>query len=729
MALRVGENVEVGNGMWGTVKFVGNVEGKRGTFCGVQLAPEFATKGKNNGDVDGRTYFRTTKPGSGIFLPIDKAVKRGPATPQGQSLSFNVGGRTPSVAKFSQSVGPGARVASPALKPTSRRPSLPRPGSPLRKPPTTAPSPAVRPSPALSKSRIGGSRYGSGTTPSPRMSNLGASLRAASSSSITPSKKQLGPEASFDEEESTPTPTPIGVAKSIDHSVQSEEMKRLKASLEEKDRHLKDQASALADMEASLTELQSLLPEEGRSPTHARGNSTAEPSDVKQLRAMLRDKNEKIALLTAEFDSHRADFRSTIDTLEMAGNETERVYEKKVEDLMSEIRELQEGQEDVTNVAQQLKQLEEVVQELEEGLEDSRRGEAEARSEVEFLRGEVERGKAELRREKEKSAAALRDAAISPTSVDQRANGRDLEQRDDEIRGLKAIITGLSRDSMLSPPGMNGYTNGHSNISHTPDQVERLSSHIEDLENALEQKAYREEELEREVEHLRNSASAMQDNKHKSVGTIGSHRLSDRTITQGEWREPRDPALSSAPAIPRQQLETMHEATGDSQSTVTDGSALWCEICETGGHDILGCTNMFGNGNGNDAQQKQSNGTPNSQRTGRDVVVEGLKGLSHATPRPPPKSSPRDYNNNMNNNVDAAPTISTSAVESPTQSYRSPLQTPKAQPNPISNPLETYGTSDMAPGKTSGVIDPEKWCALCEKDGHESVDCPFEDAF
>lgn len=31
-------------------------------------------------------------------------------------------------------------------------------------------------------------------------------------------------------------------------------------------------------------------------------------------------------------------------------------------------------------------------------------------------------------------------------------------------------------------------------------------------------------------------------------------------------------------------------------------------------------------------------------------------------------------------------------------------------------------------GKESGVIDAEVWCALCEKDGHNSVDCPFEDA-
>lgn len=563
------------------------------------------------------------------------------------------------------------------------------------------------------------------------MSNLGASLRATSTPSGTPYKRPLGPEPSFDEVESSPTPTPIGVARSIDQNVQGEELKRLKASLEEKDRQLKDQASALADMEASLTELQSLLPADGRSPIHARGNSITEPNDIAQLRAMLRDKNEKIALLTAEFDTHRADFRSTIDTLEMASTETERVYEKKVDDLMQEIRELQDGHEDVTSVAQQLKQLEDIVQELEEGLEDARRGEAEARSEVEFLRGEVERSKAELRREKEKSAAALKEAATSPRATDARSPGRDLEQRDDEIRGLKAIIHGLSRDSMLSPPGVNGHANGFSNSMDSNEQVARLSSHIEDLENALERKAYREEELEREVENLRSKAS--KDNKHKSAGTIGSHRLSDRTITQGEWRDREPP---SGPVAPRQPLETMHE-TADSRSTVTDGSALWCEICETGGHDILGCTNMFGNGNSNDPQQPQQpqrNGTPNSShRTGRDVVVEGLKNLHHlnAPPRPPPKDSPMDHFRLNTSRTPPPPPPAAAAFNATERSpiqHKSPLQTPKAKLNPTPNPLDSVG-GEMVPGKASGVVDPEKWCALCERDGHESVDCPFEDAF
>lgn len=51
--LEVGDLVDVPGSMYGTVKFVGTVQGKKGTFAGVELSEEFATRGKNNGDVDG----------------------------------------------------------------------------------------------------------------------------------------------------------------------------------------------------------------------------------------------------------------------------------------------------------------------------------------------------------------------------------------------------------------------------------------------------------------------------------------------------------------------------------------------------------------------------------------------------------------------------------------------------------------------------------------------------
>jgi hypothetical protein len=48
-----GDSVDVPGGMHGTVKFVGNVRGKKGVFAGVELAKEFAARGKNDGDVEG----------------------------------------------------------------------------------------------------------------------------------------------------------------------------------------------------------------------------------------------------------------------------------------------------------------------------------------------------------------------------------------------------------------------------------------------------------------------------------------------------------------------------------------------------------------------------------------------------------------------------------------------------------------------------------------------------
>jgi dynactin complex subunit len=49
----VGDTVEVPGNMQGVVRFVGPVQGKKGTFAGVELHADYAARGKNNGDVDG----------------------------------------------------------------------------------------------------------------------------------------------------------------------------------------------------------------------------------------------------------------------------------------------------------------------------------------------------------------------------------------------------------------------------------------------------------------------------------------------------------------------------------------------------------------------------------------------------------------------------------------------------------------------------------------------------
>ncbi|CAK7266098.1 hypothetical protein SEPCBS119000_001849 [Sporothrix epigloea] len=834
-AVVTGDPVDVPGGMNGIVRFVGTVAGRKGIFAGVELQADFAARGKNSGDVDGVSYFNTTIPGAGIFLPLNKAVRREatpsafPMTPlaAGNGNGLKLGSQnlttftppTPSLPKFSQSVngGPISRASSPQQNRRPPRTSLPRPDSPVRRLQMT-PAPGIngaRPSlsattPGPKVAGVAPNRFGS-----PTLTNkFSQSMRAPATSSLgDPSKRGVGasmPRSDLSDRKvgigprsasalggmsnygdddasngrvsrnnrsgggsanssidsaasfsgqlrgmSRPTSRMAGhtktgsiattatLANSSDNN--DEEVERLRSELQDRERQLKDQASTLADMESSLTELQGLIESSdgplGGAAGGGLGGDDEGDKDIVQMRALLREKNDKIAMLTAEFDAHRADFRSTIDTLEMASTETERVYEKKLEEMTQEAQELESRLADVDAVANQLKQLEELVQELEEGLEDARRGEAEARGEVEFLRGEVERTRTELRREREKAsmmvASGHNSTAGSSTLLRGSSNtpmlSKELEQKDDEIRGLKAIIHSLSQNAGVSEmlhglPATNARSNNSNGNNHQDESInerlsrERLEREVTDLRALLDSKSTREVEMEREIEQLRLMPS--------SSANMGAHRTSAMTVdSRSSLRDSRGtvvlardfrdsvagnggmpPGTSGNPqhnhtrsnSNPRagnrspdvvrklphhsrgSTLDTMPES--DAYSSVTESSTLWCDICETNGHDILTCTNMFGSAAGGPAPHGAA-ATTDDNRPGKAFVrtpFAALKGNTTAAVVPPP------------------PEV-------------------KILPNPM----------ELGPvaGKESGLVDASKWCALCERDGHDSVDCPFEDAF
>ncbi len=520
---------------------------------------------------------------------------------------------------------------------------------------------------------------------------------------------------------------------------QEEELQRLRTQLDERDKQLREQASSLAEMENSLNEVQSLM---GAGSDN--GRRSTDDRDTAQLRAILREKNEKIASLTAEFDAHRADFRSTIDTLEMAASETERVYEQKVEDLLQQLHEHQERSEDVHSVAAQLKQLEELVQELEEGLEDARRGESEARGEVEFLRGEVERGRAELRREREKIAELQEKVQEKGQGV-----AKEVAQRDDEIRGLKAIIHSLSKDQQQQQQQQHvqpqrrssgGSQRRPSGSMEARTATEALESEIQELKRILEAKINKEEVLERELQQLRRTSN--------SGPTLNSQRASNMTLrsvqSNGTIKDdkplPERPIHASGSYSRRSSMSPDLQRKGplagvpesDTYSATTDESTLWCEICETGGHDILTCTNMFGaaanetpkhghpSRSGSRMADKAMPPPPPPQRTGKDLVRETLGANDEFRPAPlTPLKKP---------SIAAMQLQEVREAEKPVPPPRN--QSPEESRNPAAPaPNQSFSMEEAVAGKESGVIDTNKWCALCERDGHESVDCPFEDVY
>ena len=632
--------------------------------------------------------------------------------------------------KFSQSVGPGARAPSPIFRPKLRQ-SLPRPESPARRSPST---PSIKPPTSAAGSMRSGS-YNQRSTPSPAPARLGAKQTRTSGPARPYSRNnsRLGHNSAILEDSEV---TPVGKKPLKRNSYSGagqrntgsgsggDEIRQLTEQINERDKQLKEQAASLAEMEKNLIELQLLIPTDDPESLKSSTRSIND-ANTTQLKALLREKNEKISILTAEFDTHRADFRSTIDTLEMASTETERVYEKKIEDLILQVKELQERNDDVDSVAKQFKQLEELVQELEEGLEEARRGEAEARGEVEFLRGEVERGRAELKRERAKAVAALKGAGVAMNGNAPTNGSREVEQRDDEIRGLKAIIHSLSsgpdmsimdngRQSLQSNGGVNKAESEE--LGRMNDKVAHLEKEKEELRGLIDRKAYHEDELEREIEQLRVEAAQAQVQAHS--GSI-NNGASDRTPSQGDRSSVRDSrsTIVARKGSQRQQHSqppppppTSQKPDGapltptlesDTFSSSAEDSTQWCELCDSAGHNVLDCDNL------DSVQADETVKTPNLKRTVIDAT---------------PSSTEANSNGLM------AARVTTDAYSPYPASLKVGIKsTPpgKAPTASLPNPHDT----GLVGAKDSGEVDPNKWCALCERDGHDSVSCPFEDAF
>jgi hypothetical protein len=426
-------------------------------------------------------------------------------------------------------------------------------------------------------------------------------------------------------------------------SNQEDEILRLKTELAERDKRLAEQAANLADMDASVKELSGLLPPDGvpqdGRPSFGGGDDGVDGNtNTSQLRQMLREKNEKITILTSEFDAHRADFRSTLDSLEMASTETERVYEEQKRDLLAQIQAMEEQAQELENlngsrkdfedVARQLKGLEEFVQELEEGLEDARRGEAEARGEVEFLRGEVERGRSELKREREKAAVIVGGGG-----------GKEMEKMEDEIRGLKAIIHSFS----TADPAAAGAGDGLG-----------LGKQLEESEKARAK-------LEVELEQLRRDQAA-----------------SSTTLTNGHHSRNESDMTTVAPGTGRSRADTVKAANARSTVEPLPTSGVkFCDMCESSDHDTLDC-NTF-----QEAEESLTDGGGGDEGEG-SRSVGGLM-----TTFPGDKPAP----------------LSLSPVKSRQGSV-------------------TSGKENSAADAGAGAG--EKWCALCEKDGHLAYECPDE---
>lgn len=74
MSEHIGTKVSIpGTRGYGILRYYGSIDGKSGTFGGIELiGPIAATRGKNSGSVNGVQYFNVQHPMTGLFLPFER---------------------------------------------------------------------------------------------------------------------------------------------------------------------------------------------------------------------------------------------------------------------------------------------------------------------------------------------------------------------------------------------------------------------------------------------------------------------------------------------------------------------------------------------------------------------------------------------------------------------------------------------------------------------------------
>ncbi|CAE7228380.1 unnamed protein product [Rhizoctonia solani] len=124
---RAGHEFEVGDpvrieslGMEGTLRFMGEIDGKNGIWAGVELTAAYAGKGKNDGSVSGVHYF-TCPPKCGVFTLPNKLsaplTRNGGPRPSSVASHYTNGRTTPSVSgRTTPSYAPAKTIQPPAKK-------------------------------------------------------------------------------------------------------------------------------------------------------------------------------------------------------------------------------------------------------------------------------------------------------------------------------------------------------------------------------------------------------------------------------------------------------------------------------------------------------------------------------------------------------------------------------------------------------------------------------------
>ncbi|KAK7206070.1 hypothetical protein BZA70DRAFT_266409 [Myxozyma melibiosi] len=424
------------------------------------------------------------------------------------------------------------------------------------------------------------------------------------------------------------------------------------AEIQRQNEALQDLQNALAEYTLLSDSLQMSKPAGDESSRNSAGDTEDGDATKRELdlRELLLDKENKLTQLQSELDAKRSEFRQTLETLEQANMATNQMYELQIEELSSKIQaadgvvndiaplealiseleadlersrsvesqvleklsnaEAQNKEKDqlITNLKKQTAAmaegatsntapLEEMITELETNLKQAKATEAQLRSQLNEYEAKIDQERKTIMDLETEKALAANDISFYTKPLETKIS--ELEQKlqenvasenrvrekfvevEAEIKEKDRIIVNLQRqiDALCSATA----GEDQEQLVSAKKRQEKLEKEISSLEHIVESKVFHEQELERELSSLREQLSSATDD-------VASGRSQVEKLQQ----QLQDAASHPSAKSPLKPASSVSLNGGSIRSTAAAGqngssNGLWCEICETEGHDIIDC--------------------------------------------------------------------------------------------------------------------------------------------
>lgn len=442
--------------------------------------------------------------------------------------------------------------------------------------------------------------------------------------------------------------------------------------LKERDYQLQEQMGLLRDLESTVVEFQALKEEEDveREASAEKQNPSVLEEIKKNHQRELEERDRKITNMRAQLDQRRSDFRETLDTLQLDMQESNSAYVREIQTLQTQLLEAK-------GIAERVPALEQYVRDMESlgGSGHQNKGaDQEARAHITKL-AELENKLLEKDQKLHGMKEQLEQALQRVQDISYPSSAPSEEQTKETL-----IINEQLKDQLKA------------------EQKQRitLENEISKLESIIEQKASREQELEREVEVLKqNRNNPPESSSHtRNVSTSTTDLVSisrENLFSTTSGREtpitpPRIDTLLEALPIhsPKLILPAVTIITSSDEKSINRSPALPPGALSPSSSTAISIVSVI-----TAAAQQHSKSTTTAAAT-------------------------------------AAATIATSPLTHKSR-LSSSASTFKALTETV---LPVFNSPSFSKKKLVEVDrEQEKWCGLCERSGHGSLECPFEEEF